>query len=154
MGTKHGPTRLQTYQRIHDRRMEGFLREGFVLSEDLRFEEIGDGLIGLNGSVRCLGGIVLEVEKVLTVRKGKGPTALVQTTEYRYHAYVTGKGSLLRYCSPHPEHRPYHHVHRFDLFGTWAETQVLELRSEKDIPTLSEVIEELEALYYEYLENF
>lgn len=150
MGTKHGPNRFASYQEVHTKRMQDFLREGFVLSEDLHFVEIGGRKLALEGTITCQGGIVVEVEeveKVLKIISGDGANAMVQTVQYRYHAYAQDRGNILRYDSPH-SHRPYHHVHRHDICGTWTETAIDELRTEDDIPTLSEVLDELREIYY------
>jgi hypothetical protein len=148
VGTKHGPNRRANYERVHDTVIQQFLRGGFVLSEDLRFEEVaGRGYLVLRGEVRCSGGIVLEVEKRIKILDGDGPYAMVQTVQYRYHAYSSGRGNLFRYCGPHDD-RPYHHVHRYDVFNTWSEASIEEITDEDEIPTLGEVLGELREMYY------
>src|SRR5206468_7852168 len=75
------------------------------------------------------------------------------TVEYRYHAQADGRGPLFRYCSPHGSgHRPCHHVHRYDIFDTWAELfPVEEIWDGNAVPTLSDVIEEVrDKVYYCY----
>jgi hypothetical protein len=153
VGTKHGPNRFENFRRTNDKQLRRLLHDGFALSEDLLFEAVGKRRITQRGSIRCRGDIVLEVDKILTILSGHGANAMVQTTEYHYNAYVQARGNLLRYCSPHP-HRPYHHVHHFDFFRTWSETAVFELRTERERPTLAQVVDELAALYYEHLEEF
>ena len=97
--------------------------------------------------IRCLGGIRVAVEKKLKILNGQGANALVQTSEYHYNAFVRDQGNLFRYDSPHG-HRPYHHVHRFDFLKTWSQTGVQELRTENEIPTLSDVLDEVCEMYY------
>ena len=147
MPGKHGSNRFENYQSVHQKRMQDFLLEGFVLEEDLRFQAIGRRSIVLYGSIRCLGGIVLEVEKELQVLDGAGPTARVQTRTYRYHAWLPARHNILRYDSPHA-HRPYHHVHRFDALGTGREVSIDPIEDEAAIPTLSEVLDELRDWFY------
>lgn len=57
MGDKHGPNRLDRYQEIHETVMERLRKEGFILSDDLEFAVLGNGVIELKGLVECLGGI-------------------------------------------------------------------------------------------------
>ena len=45
--------------------------------------------------------------------------------------------------SPH-DHLPHPHKHIYDTFGSGHETQVITLRKESDVPTLGEVIRELQ----------
>ncbi len=148
MGGKHGASRFRNYRAITDVILRSFIDAGFVLSENMGYEAIGDGLIAHRGEIQCQGGIVLEVEKVLTILDGTGDNALVQTTYRSYHAYARGKGNIVRYCSGH-DHRPYDHVHRYDAPATWNEIlPVQELWTEDEIPTLSDVLDELRDFYY------
>jgi hypothetical protein len=149
---KHAATRFSTYQQVHENRTEQFLREGFVLSEDLRFEEFGAGYISLSGTMLCEGGIVLDVEKLLEVVEGHGPHAMVQTVAYRYQAYVLGRGNILRYEGPHPTHNQFHHVHRYNTFGD-GDDRVEPIETEDARPTLSEVLDELREFYYEHIDE-
>ena len=61
--SKHGPNRLSNYKNIHQTVMEQFLREDFVLSENLSFEDRGDGFLSLEGRIECIGNIYIEVIK-------------------------------------------------------------------------------------------
>lgn len=74
---------------------------------------------------------------------GRGMTAQVQTRRFRYHAWVRGSHNILRYESAH-EHRQHAHKHVYDTFGYGRETAVTELPTEEEIPTLAEVIRELQ----------
>ncbi len=152
-GDRHGPTSFANYRQVHDARMQGFADQGFVTSHTLAFGKPTHGHIWLTGDVRCLGPITIHVEKKLKILKGSGPTATVRTVEYRYHAQADGRGPLFRYCSPHGSgHRPCHHVHRYDIFDTWAELfPVEEIWDGNAVPTLSDVIEEArDEIYYTY----
>ena len=47
--TKHGPNRFSSYQQIHTTVMQQLVREGFVLSDELQFRDMGYGAIVLEG---------------------------------------------------------------------------------------------------------
>lgn len=148
---KHGPNRLDNYTQIHDTCMQRFLRDGFIIAEALRFENLGNGYIAIVGTIDCMGGVVLEVDKLLAIQEGEGADALVQTVIYTYHAHVAGQGNILRYDSPHPDHNQFHHVHRYKFDGDGAD-HVTELTWE-DVPTLAEVVEELRTWVYQRWER-
>ena len=130
--------RLENYKQVHDSVMRGFVREGFVISDTVRFGEPEGGFITVLGQVRCQDDVQIDVDKKLKIVSGTGATALVKTVEYTYNV-STSVGNLFRYDSPH-DHRQHHHVHRFDSEG--RETAVHELRSVNDVPTLGDVIKE------------
>lgn len=121
--------------------MGGLLQDGFVVRDETTFTTLPRVLL-LEGAVLCLDGICLDVQKQISVLDGQGHTAWVQTTQFTYQAWLRGGGTIFRYCSPHG-HRPYVHKHIYNPFGDGHELQVLELRTEDEIPTLREVIEEL-----------
>lgn len=133
--------------------MQRFLREEFILSEDLIFSASGDGYLSISGTIKCKGGIEVLVAKILKILSGSGHRSLVQTIEYSYNAYVAGQGNILRYNSPHDDHNQFHHVHRFDFFGGGDET-VEEIKTEEDRPTLSDVLEELRNWYWQNVAKF
>jgi hypothetical protein len=147
MPSRRGPISYTNYQRIHDRRIEDFVNEGFVISHNVTFGPPSSGHITVEGDIYCLGGITVEVRKRLKILRGKGPKAMVKTSDYAYNVYANGRGNLFRYDSPH-EHRPYHHVHRYDVLATWSELSVEDIGNENKVPTLGEVIEEARDLYY------
>ena len=129
--------------------MQQFVARGFVLSNELAFLPYGQGLFVITGDVRCLGRIILRVAKVLHVVGGDENNPLVQTVAYSYNAFVEGVGNILRYDSPHAEeHRPVHHVHRYDVLNGDVEGTVDEV-PEDLWPTIGEVMAELESFYYE-----
>ena len=51
-------------------------------------------------------------------------------------------GNFFRYCSPHPDHRPYHHKHVYDAI-TRDEIHPPMRLEEYEVPHIDEVIEEL-----------
>lgn len=147
-GSKHGPNKLSNYREVHSTWMHRLQAEGFVLDDGVEFQPFGTGLIVLAGRIQCVGGIYVDVWKVLVAVDGSGPAVRVQSVAYSYNAAVPGLGNILRYDSPHAGHRGHHHVHRYDVFsndrdGTVADT------SDTDWPTLGEVLDELRDWYYE-----
>lgn len=122
--------------------MADLLREGFVVQDDCRFTILSSVVI-LEGTIHCLDGISLDVRKEIDVLKGRGPGAEVRTRAFRYHAWVRGSHNIFRYESAH-EHRPYAHKHVYDTFGYGQENRLIELRSQDEVPTLAEVVRELQ----------
>lgn len=106
------------------------------------------GAILLTGRIICLDGIEVDVLKSIGIRSGTGMTAVVQTDSFTYNCWVRGRHNILRYCSAHA-HRSYAHKHIYDPFDRGREVECRELRTEDEIPTLREVIEELQAWHQE-----
>lgn len=146
MPGKHGPNRLANYLNVHESWMADLLSEGFVVEDQCRFTFLPE-LIVLDGVIVCLDGITLEVRKEIAVLEGRGMTARVQTRAFRYHAWVRGVHNILRYESAH-EHRRLPHKHVYDTFGTGPDT-ITDLADENDVPTLGEVIRELQIWHLE-----
>lgn len=147
-GTRHGPTTLASYTLAHQGGMGRFEAEGFIRSHTVGFGAATNGYIAIAGAIRCLGGMTISVDKTLTVLDGQGPGAMVYTTEFHYHVQADGRGPVVRYDSPHP-HRPYNHVHRFDFLETWDAFPIVPIHEIDDVPTLSDVIEEVRDLYWD-----
>lgn len=147
MPGKHGPNRLANYLGVHESWMADLLAEGFVVEDQCQFTFLPSRII-LQGTIVCLDGIALEVEKEIAVLDGRGMTALVQTQRFRYHAWVRGVHNVLRYESAH-EHRPHPHKHVYDAFGTGREIGVIELPDEEFVPTLGQVIRELQDWHHD-----
>lgn len=142
MPGKHGPNRLANYLQVHGAAMARFVDEGFVVEDRCQFEFL-PGRILLSGAILCLDGIVLVVEKEITVLAGEGMTSRVQTSRFRYHAWIRGEHNILRYESAH-EHRPVSHKHVYNTFGDGLESEVIDLTREDDVPTLGDVLRELQ----------
>jgi hypothetical protein len=119
---------------------------GFVVEDQTDFS-FGPDVVLLTGQIVCLSGITVDVLKIIGVRSGKGANAVVQTDLFRYQAWVRGENGIFRYCSAH-NHRPYAHKHVYDTFDRTIEPACLELRTEDEVPTLLEVIEELQGWHY------
>jgi hypothetical protein len=103
----------------------------------------------LEGRVICQDRITLEVRKEIAVLEGRGMTALVQTRMFRYHGWIRSAHNILRYDSAHA-HRPYPHKHTFETPGTGRELSVRPLETEDAVPTMLEVIRELQAWHLEH----
>jgi hypothetical protein len=127
--------------------MVDLMAEGFVVEDRCRFTFL-PSVVLLQGTIVCLDGLTLDVDKEIAVLQGRGMTALVQTRRFRYHAWVRGVHNILRYESAHP-HRRHAHKHLYDTFGDGRETEVIDLVEEDDIPTLGEVIRELQLWHQE-----
>jgi len=153
---KHAPKRLDRYLAIHAAVMGHRQDEGFVLEDGLMLDRVPVGY-RMSGSILCAGGLRVEVRKVLRIVSGEAATAMVQTVDYTYHATLDGFGNLLRYCSPHdddahPEHKPYHHKHSYDVLGGDVVGSI-EAIAEDDWPTLGEVLAELRDWYSTHAER-
>jgi hypothetical protein len=144
-GNRHGPHRFDHYEKVHDSNMQMLAAEGFVLDDDLRFQPLGDQQIALTGVVRCQGQILVEVEKILEVQSGRGHTAFVQTTAYRYHAQVLGVGNILRY--ENSDHNQFDHVHRYDPIRGDRKGTFQRIEDKNAVPTLGDVLRELRDWY-------
>ncbi len=147
MPAKHGPSRLNAYLQIHETVMECQLRNGFVLSDELVFTPIHNGIL-LEGDILCQGPIRLQVRKIIRILEGEGSDALVQTAAYSYNALLPSRGNIFRYDSPHATHNKEHHVHRYDVLNSGLQFPIQWLRDEAQRPTLGEVIDELAEWYY------
>lgn len=99
--SRHGPNRLTNYLGTHETVMAQWAARGFLLVDGLEFGAFGGGYFVINGTLQCLGNIVVEVDKVLQVVDGDGSTARVQTVWYRYNARLPGKGVIVR-CNAGP----------------------------------------------------
>ena len=103
-------------------------------------------IVVVSGDIACLGSIVLQVKKEVDVLYHGAANPRVQTRSFSYNARVRGHHNILRYDSPH-DHRPHPHKHIYDTFGSGDETEVVTLLKQSDVPTLGEVIRELQEWY-------
>ncbi len=127
--------------------MESHMATGFVLADTVTFTPYSNaGIIVLSGTITCLGGIVITVEKTLDVLSGTGANAFVQHNFFNYHAHLAGGPSIFRYDSP-CEHRDYYHKHIFDTFGS-GEQRIERIENVEAVPTLGKVIAELDGWYW------
>ena len=142
MPGKHGPNRLGNYLDVHASHIADLIAEGFVVDDQSRFTFLPRAVV-LEGTIACIAGIALDVRKEIEVLSGRGLAARVQTRQFRYHAWVRGVHNILRYESAH-EHREHAHKHVYDTFGTGREAEIVDLLAENDVPTLGEVLRELQ----------
>ncbi len=138
--------------------MRALERDGKVLldGDGLTIERSGGGVV-IEGRIQCAGGITIYVTKRLTVLGGDVGGDVVQTDSYTYHVMVEGLGNLLRYCGPHddeahPEHKPFHHKHTYNVLRGDVEGGVSEIEPERR-PTLAEVIIEACRWYYDHADE-
>lgn len=148
MGAKHGPNSLRNYLSIHETVMGQFDRDGFVDVSALELEPLGAGAIKMVGEIRCQGGLVCTVEKVLAVVDRTNPDdPLIQTDRYAYNVHVAGHGNLFRYDNvhKHPGHADENHRHAFD----WRTGEQIGITwVGPDWPTLGEVLAEMREWYW------
>jgi hypothetical protein len=102
--------------------------------------------IWLSGPIYCYENVILEVEKELETQI-KGRLLQVRGKKYRYAAWVRRHHSLLRYHNVHRDDDDYHHR----VFNWRTGEEVLYERLERhQFPTLSEVLDEVQAVYLAY----
>lgn len=143
---RFSPRRLRQHIASIDEGITQAARSDFYssLHVDVRTEP---DCIVITGFIGCAGGIRVEVDERLRVlREPSWPrrrdNPLVEPVFYRYNAVLLNRGTLFRYNSPHTDHRAFHHVHRYDVLGSGAET-VDEVRNQ-DVPSLRQVLKEAE----------
>lgn len=148
MAGKHSPNTLRNYLSIHETVMQRFRRDGFVDFDDLELVPLGAGSIKLEGQIRCEGGLVCTVEKLLTIVDATdAENPLVQTVRFAYNVSIAGRHNLFRYDNVHgyPGHADASHRHSFDRRTGEAE-EVTWIGGEW--PTLGEVLEEMRQWYW------
>ena len=148
---KHGPNRLRRYIEVHRTVMQQFLGGGVVLSEDLSFTDLGDGVVLLEGTIACVDDLRIEVSKRLQIVGDIAADPLVQTDGYSYSAILGKRGPIFRYDSPHPDHNQFHHVHRYAVLDGDVHGAAFPIEPQTEWPTLGEVIQELCDWYYDNL---
>lgn len=150
MAAKHSPNDLRSYLEIHETVMQRLRREGFVESDDLSLAPLGGGDIKMEGQIRCEGGLVCSVEKILAIVDATDPhRPLVQTVRFAYNVHVGGHHNLFRYDNVHrhPGHPDASHRHAFD----WRTGEAGPVRwIGPDWPTLGEVLEEMRTWFWEH----
>jgi hypothetical protein len=127
--------------------MTGLLDDGFVVEDRCDFTFLPSTIL-LQGTIVCLDSLTVEVEKEIAILSGTKMDARVQTRRFRYHAWVRGAHNILRYESAH-DHRPHVHKHEYNTFGHGRESLVSDLLDEDEIPTLGEVVRELQQWHQE-----
>ena len=109
------------------------------------FEERRDE-IWLHGFLYCLNEVVMQVRKGLRIRH-TGNLTRVRGFSYRYVAWVEDHHSLLRYHNVHLNDTDYHHR----VFNWRTGEEILyESLERHQFPTLSEVLDEVQAAYLAY----
>ena len=142
---RHGWNSLQSYFNAHDKRIADLSDEGFIVEDNVSRHWLSEGLIAIEGRLRCQHGTFNDVLKYLEVRKLPSRT-IVRKRRYRYHAGVEGNANrpLFRYDNTDIKsgHADAHHKHRFDP-TTWQEIEPPLWIGEEHWPHLSDVVEEL-----------
>lgn len=120
-----------------------------MLSDTISVKRAPHGLI-IEGTITCLGGIYIEVDKTVRTFEDDGETMAVRD-EYTYNVVLQGQGNIFRYDGPHPVHHQFHHVHRYDVLDGDREGAIERIEEEDDTPTLGQVVDEAEQWYYDHL---
>ncbi len=145
---KHGSNRYLNYVETHETVMQQFRERGFVLQDDLFFSQATESTIILEGTIHCMRGINISVQKQIAILGGDDRNPDVQSVSYSYNVALVRQGNIFRYDSPHATHNQEHHVHRYDVWSS-QEIALDLLPNEDERPTLGEVIQEAEAWYYD-----
>ena len=150
---RHGWNSLEGYLSIHDNRLNNhsFLDPSKPHTIGITYHQINDeeSVMAIQGHVFCLGNVVLEVEKYLQMMERENGQLFVRGFSYRYHAFVPGEHSLVRYDNSHGE--DVYHRHAFEPV-TGQETEITDL-TRNEFPTFSEILDELEEIYLESSSN-
>lgn len=137
------PHTFGRYCDVHEQHMDKYRSWGFVTKDDLKFKQLGNGLVQLVGTIYCQGNLRICVTKELVLEDGKA-----RSVSYGYDAIRGGHGRIFGYHSPHPghgEHHPFHHRHE----GDDGEPEMVCDADQTSYPTLGNVIEELFEWYQE-----
>jgi hypothetical protein len=146
---KHGANpKFENYLEVHNKWMTALIDDGFVVDDRSAFTFLPSAIL-LEGPIHCLDSTTLDVAKEIGILSGSGMSAKVRTRTFRYHAWVRGVHNILRYESAH-EHRPHAHKHQYATFGNGLETAVVDLLDERQVPTLGEVLRELQTWHAEH----
>jgi hypothetical protein len=149
---RHGPNTLRNYVATHETIMEQFFREGFVESDALELVAAGSGVLLMNGTISCKGGLVCTVEKWMeTVGAPDRENPRIQTFRYSYNVSVSGLHNLFRYDNAdHHGHEDSHHRHAFDPETGAQAPGSPEWIGAARWPTLGEVLREMSDWYWEH----
>lgn len=156
---RHGPNLFRSYLEIHNSVLARYIAEGhFVGKEEFEVKPYSSrdrpGFL-LEGSVGCLGEIIIEVAKFLEiVREGPVPkNPYVETRWYKYHAFIRGHRTIFRYDNQDPDylrggHIDEHHKHVHDpKTGEQLPESPIWVGAE-GWPVFHEVIEEAKRWYW------
>ncbi len=146
MGDKHSPNSWTNYVETHTTVMGQFVDVGFVLADDLTSSPYA-GYLYISGTIRCLGGLQIDVGKSLDVWR-QGSRFMVQTFTYSYNVSIATFGNVFRYDSPH-QHRPQHHRHTYQ-WNVPDDSGTIESSTDGDWPTLGNVIGETRMFYWQH----
>ena len=135
------------YRTIHDVRLEDHPFVDWSKEQALGFDEEDEETIVLRGSLFCLNDVVVRVRKFLETQHTPKGLLRVKGFSYRYVAWVEGRHPILRYHNTHQGDDLFHHR----VFNWRTGEQVLyETLHRFQFPTLSEVLDEVEAAYLAY----
>jgi hypothetical protein len=157
---QHGWNEYGNYLLIHERHIQAFMDEGFVLSDGLnviiaRDRQRRPVAVSIEGRLTCINGLFVDIEKHLDVME-RGGRIWVRLGDCKYHAGIAGEAprTIFRYdtAHPYPHHKDNYHKHHFNHV-TWEEIGTPEWIGRRDWPHLSEVLAELQAWWQDTGQN-
>lgn len=135
------------YHTIHDIRLGDHPFVDWSREQTLNFSEEDEGTIVQRGSIFCSNDVVVRVRKYLETHRTNKGLLRVRGFSYRYVAWVQGHHPLLRYHNTHLYDDDYHHR----VFNWRTGEEVLYETLERfQFPTFSEVLDEVQAVYFAY----
>lgn len=150
--SRHDWNELGNYLLIHERRVQAFVDEEFVLSDGLTVHIIRNrqkrpAAVTIKGRLICAHSLFVDTEQDLDIMERDGRT-WVRLSDCKYHAGIAGETqrTVFRYDTshPYPGHEDNYHKHQFDP-TTWREIGKPIWIGRGAWPHLSEVLEELQA---------
>ncbi|MEM7771398.1 MAG: DUF6516 family protein [Cyanobacteria bacterium P01_A01_bin.37] len=154
---KHSPTRRTTYFTTHARYLEQLTASGIVTGDNLTTQNIGYGCLQMLGRLRIRNRLILTVNKILKPIEQENVIS-VQSIRYAYNLSFEEGGNIFRYDNAHPHthlgHTTAFHIHRYDLL---TKKEIIgspfEISDLENWPTLGEVIQEADNLYWQIIEK-
>lgn len=126
---------------VHEKVLKKYA-SSFMNQPRYRIERPTDQWLELSTTIYFLHkGIKLEIDKTAEVEVFSKGRETARTLTYSYNV-SDEKGNFFRYCSPHEDHRPYHHKHLYDPI-TRIELLPPDRVNEESVPHIDEVIEEI-----------
>lgn len=144
-----GPKRAESYIRLQTILIDKFAQSGLICQHDTQFEWLGDNILHWEGSLYCVGEIVVEAEKWFERVPGTNRDE-IRLFSYRYNAHVQGFNEILRYDNAHKHdgHNTDHHKHTFH----WETGDELSLTETSGCPWLHVVLQEVNDWYWEHID--
>jgi hypothetical protein len=145
-GSKHEWNSYESYCIAHENVLSRhpFIEDHSVAIELFEFED-GRAIVSVAGAIYCGNSVILEVEKYAETkwRGRRNPRLWARTFAFRYNAHLPRQETVLRYDNGHSLDE--YHMHAYDERLGKAGPAIRISREE--MPHLSEVLDELQALF-------